>query len=610
MRHDVTSLILGLALLDPAQAAVSGWITASSTLTDDDNQRHAAERAVARLLGAGWGEGESGYGTGSWLDIDLGRATDFQTVSIWPGNLAQGKKSFREYSRPRVVKITISGGAGGSVTAEATLEDKMQRVDIPIQGNARKIRIDVEDVYEGFVFSDLFIAEVAVNFEDCFDRISPMITWLGGADAQAQAQAHEAAVRAAYNTIRGADFGDEGSLDFLMDMAGDGAAYARSQVQYQVDVGFRAAAVPPDPVAMKALRKLKDPNAIPALELARLRSTGAVANELEQLVEVFYAYQELIGGPSFNVPPWGQEGWSPGELRSFGEPLPLEVDREGRVLVADIGNNRIQRYGASGTFDRQWGPEADISDVWMGGGRPYYVSGARPGDEAGRFKNPVDVTMIPGKDSDGFAVLDAFGRVEIFDGSGARAGGFALSEPGELDDGLGGQGYLVYVEKKKALCVVFNSQLYTYTLDGELLGEWKLADGIPGAVEDSGAGKLLMSFGPYVLLYGTDGFRHGTLFGPEVLGQGFEALDMTLDEKGKLWIVTEQGDVFKFKRPGKVDYRVSASEISLIYPRLAVQADRVWISDRDRIITLDAMQQKMDNAAVESSGVQDGELDF
>jgi len=605
----MTSLLL-LLTLPTADAAVSGWIRASSTLVDEDNTRHPADNAADGLISEGWGEGAEGYGEGAWLDVDLGQLTEVERLSVWPGNLSEGKKSFREYSRPRTVRITLQGGAE-EVVKEVVFEDKVQRVDVRIAGSARKVRIDVVDVYEGFVFDDLFIAEVAVNFHRSPDRTAAFDAWLKSPAAVAQQEAHDKKIRDAYGSIKAADFGDSDALAFIMDQAGDGADYVRAMVPRIVDVGYRAQAIRPDETAITALQKLKDPNAIPAMEQAALRSVGKSAAEFQDLAEIFYAYQDLIGGPGFGAPSWGGAGWGPGQLKSFGEPLPIEIDAQLRTYVADVGNNRIQRFKATGVYDRQWGPEADITNEWMGETRPWYVSGAGAGAEPGRFRTPLDVELMPNdKLGDSFATLDAHGVVQLFDAQGRRTGGWEVPVDGAPNDGLGGQGYLAWVAKKKMMYVVFMDQLYGYSLDGEMSGPWQLPDGIPGAVEVAKNNKLYMAFGQHIVMYDLDGFRHGAIMGPDDLGKGYEAFDFTLDEKKKLWVVTDQGTVFKFKRPGKVDYSIEAADISLVTPRIAAREDRVYITDRERIIFIDALQQKLDDEIAAEKEALEAELEL
>ena len=128
------SLTLGLlALTLTAQAAVSGSAKSSSAKVDTEDKKikYDAKKAVDGSFALGWGEDEEGYGEGSWLELDLGRTQELSEINIWPGNLSQGQKSFREYSRPKKVKVTISGGDGVK-EIEAVMLDRIQRYDIEL----------------------------------------------------------------------------------------------------------------------------------------------------------------------------------------------------------------------------------------------------------------------------------------------------------------------------------------------------------------------------------------------------------------------------------------------------------------------------------------------
>jgi KaiC/GvpD/RAD55 family RecA-like ATPase len=587
-----TSLIL--ALVQPADAAVRGRVTASSELVDPEDKkiRYGASLAVDGLLQDGWGEGEDGYGEGSWLEIDLGQATEIAEVNIWPGNLSEGKKSYREYSRPKKVQLTI-----GDTTQEVVFLDRIQRFDVTLDEpvTARTIKIEVTEVYEGFVFSDLFIAEVAVNFNTSREQIQPVVDWLATDAAQAKWDAHDEKIKDAFRAISAAEFGDDEQLAWIMDQAGDGSEFMRGEVPRRVDVGYRAAALKPDETAIDALAKLKDANSIPAIEMAQLRSTGAQRRELEDLVEIFYAYQDLIGGANLNVPYWGESGWSLGQIQSFGEPTPIEINPEGDLYIADIGNNRVQRFTYEGRADKAWGgSEPNITDVWFDKGRAWYVSGAAPGDKNNQFQNPLDIELIPVGEGTGFAVLDATMRVQTYDEAGRPMIGWPVNSNAKLDDGVGGEAYLAWVPKKKRLMVVLGDELIAYNLDAEELGRWELEDGTPNGLEVGKNNKLYFIYGRDVVLYDVDGFRHGVIWDEDVLGEGFEDMDLTIDQDGKLWIVTDQGWVHKMKSHKKVDYSVKFSDISLIKPRIAVQDDILYCVDRDRIIRLDALQAKID----------------
>ncbi|MCB9765692.1 MAG: hypothetical protein H6739_38315 [Alphaproteobacteria bacterium] len=595
----VVLLALGACLLAPAaNAAVSGRAKASSVKVDEEDRKlkYTADMAVDGLFGSGWGEGEDGYGEGSWLEIDLGRTTEIHEVNLWPGNLSEGKKSYREYSRPRKIKLTLSGG-GDPVEKEIVFQDKLQRFDVEFEEpvSARKLRIDVIEVYEGFVFSDMYIAEVAVNFKQSREALDDWIAFLDSDKAVEKFDAHEAEIKTAFQTIMDAQFGDSDSLDFIMDQAGDGPTWLREEATRRVDVGYRAAAIRPDTIAIDALRKLKDANGIPAIEMAQLRSWGQRSAELQELVEIFYAYQELIGGPSPNVPYWGQTGWEPGAIQSFGEPVPIEINANGDLYIADIGNNRVQRFTYEGRGDRQWGgQEADITNAWFDRGRTWYVTGAASGDRNGQFTNPLDVELIPAGEGEGFAVLDVTKRVQIYDDEGRQLIGWPVQSDAQIDPGVGGEGYLVWIPRRKWLFVILGNEAIAYTLDAQEVARWEIEDGTPNAAEVSKKGKLYLAFGTEIVRYELDGFRHGTIWDTEQLGLGFEDLDLTLDEDKRIWIVTDQGWAYKFKNERKLDYAVRFSEVSLIRPRIAVQEDILYCVDRDRIIRLDALQAKID----------------
>ena len=80
----------------------------------------------------------------------------------------------------------------------------------------------------------------------------------------------------------------------------------------------------------------------------------------------------------------------------------------------------------------------------------------------------------------------------------------------------------------------------------------------------------------------------------EILGNSFEMMDMTLDEKNKLWILTDYGDLFKFKRPGKVDFKIRITDIPLRNPRIAVQDDMLYLLFEDKIRVFDIKQALVD----------------
>jgi hypothetical protein len=513
---------------------------------------------------------------------------------VWPGNLSQGARSLREYSRPRTLKVQLFLTNGEQVEQEVRLQNGVQvgpkRVDVAIAGKARKVRVTIDDSYEGGVFTDVFISEIALNFTKGGSPriVEKLQAWEGSTSGKRAMDRNKDEIVELFETINAAEFGDSDALQTIMDRAGDGAPYLRDRVRRLVPAGYRVQALPPDPVAIKALLKLKDANAIPAIQMAALRVQKKEARALQNKVEIFYAYQELRGGGDRNVPYWGQEGWEEGALRSFGEPMGLELDMMGSLFVADIGNHRVQRFTSDGRQDKIWGSGPDISNVWFTGDRTYYVAGSAPGEKPGEFVNPVDICILPSKEGDGFAVLDSKGRIQLFDAEGRNTIGWVIRSDLPISPGVGGEGYLAY--SKGRIVAVWGDEVYTFLPNSEEVAQWTIKDGVPNAVETLKNGKLIMVFGRELIQFSADGFRHGQVMDSKDLGEGLEDWDISTDEKGKLWVVTDTGWAIKYKRPGKIDYKVKVAEYDFIRPRFAVADDLLYISERNKILKVDALE--------------------
>jgi sugar lactone lactonase YvrE len=332
--------------------------------------------------------------------------------------------------------------------------------------------------------------------------------------------------------------------------------------------------------------------------MAALRATGEDAAELAGHVEALEAYNELIGGRNrTNVRYWGESGFVPGALRSFGEPMGIEIDRNGRVLVADIGNNRIQAFSDEGRPERQWGLAMDITNVWFQGARKWYASGANGSEEPGGWTNPLDVTLIPGKEADGFAAIDALGRIQIVDAEGNTKIGWKVETKRKPEPGVGGEAYLSYLPKKKALLAVMRDEGIIYSLESEELGRFKFSGGVPNAVEIGKKGQIFVAEGREVVLYNHDGFRHGAVIFYQDLNEGFEDMDISLDELGRIWVLTDTGHVHVFAKPGKKEFSMKVIDRPLKHPRFAVRQDVVYIVSDDQIERIDVAQMRLDEAA-------------
>src|SRR5690606_5056940 len=125
--------------------------------------------------------------------------------------------------------------------------------------------------------------------------------------------------------------------------------------------------------------------------------------------------------------------------------------------------------------------------------------------------------------------------------------------------------------------ILWGNQGFVYSLTGDELGRFPIADGVPSGAVAFKNGKLGLIFGQELVLYGLDGFRHGGVL-RGALGKGFESWDVTLDEEGKLWAVTDKGTLTKFKSPGKVEFTVQLDAFSLQVPRLDVYDGLAFIT--------------------------------
>ena len=578
-----------------ATVAWGGTPRASSELRDSEGTLHTASMAFDGLLSTTWAEGEAGDGEGAWLELRLDRPMMVESISIWPGDLTRGVRSLREVGRPHTVSVILSGGGGEPVSQQKRLLDPGEhgalRTDVRLEEpvKARTVRVHLDKVYAGGLKSDTYIAEVALNFVsgDVPDGLAQLERWLSTSGGERAAEANKREVEALVEAINAEDFGDRESLAELIERARDGAPYMRTRVRQMAPYGFRVQALPPDGDAVNALVVLEDGNAVSALESAALRMHGPESRSLNAKASYFRAKQELVGGRR-SLDPYGETGWERGALNGRGEPLDLEVDLLGRVYVADVGNHRLQRFNGSGVSDRVWGRgQPNVTTTWFSKKVPYYATGNEPSLELGGFVNPVAVARIPGRVTDRLAVLDAAARVSFMDLEGDVGQVVELDASSKIQSDLGGEGYLVWA--KKQLVAIFGDQAFVLSAEGEVLGDFSLQDGVPSAAIGLSNGKLGLAYGRRLIQYGLDGFRYGDIL-DGALGRGFEAWDVAFDEQGKLWAVTDQGVVTKFKKPGKVDYEIQISSYSLTTPRIAVLDGFVYVTHDNHVMKVDALE--------------------
>ena len=577
-------------------------------------------RAFDGLLETAWATADDD--DNPWLELRLDSTTQVSSVSIWPGELSAGSSSFLANSRPSKITVQLITGKSEAEWPTASVElrgdgSSPQRLDLAIEGRTRKVRFKIDEVSTGSQNNRLFIAEAGVNFAAGTHpgAVESVQTWTEGASAKkASTELHEEVVSLftalieepvppAEPVAEGEDAPaiDEGedepidkdlALASLLTWAGDGAPHMRARVARYVPAGYRMNALPPETKAVEALVKLRKPEAISGLEKAALRSTGRAEKRLALQVAYYYALAELQDGASAADGAWGAPGWGPGGLRSFGEVANLDVDGLGHVLVGDLANHRVQRFSDDGRGDRSWGapPKAEdasdqITNLWLEGKRSFYVSGAPPSTKDGGFTFPLDVAILPGKTADGFAALDMKKRVQIFDGSGALLRSWVVRVEDELMSGVGGQAFLVNARGK--LAVVWGSEVVVFDQEAEELARFTLERGAPAGAIGLKNGKIGLIYEQDMILYSTDGFEHGSLFGDD-LPDGFESWDVDVDPEGGLWVMTDTGWVLKYKKPGKLEFKVQALDESLGYLRIAAASGKVYLLIDDHIRVIDA----------------------
>ncbi len=594
MRSHALVGALGLALCSTQAFAAS--VRASSELTAEDGTKHKASMAFDGKLTTGWAEDEMGPGEGTWIELKLDRPTQVSSVSIWPGDLRKGKRSLREHARPHTVTITLDVGEEEPVTVQARVRDGATqgpaRIDVPIEGLARSVRITVDQAYSGYIRNDLFLSEVAVNFAsgERHGGLDKLDTWLASDAGVKAAEAQRTEAIARFDAVDQSEFGDREALDDLMGWVVDGAPYLRERAEREVPYGFRMQAVPPDDTSVQALLKLKDPVAAPSLLLAALRLTGSESRKLERSVSYLEAYALVKGGGRRSVPLWGDPGFEKGALQSFGEPLNLGIGQYGDVYVADVANNRVQVFDTQGVVRSVWGEGAPvITDEFFGKNRAHYVAGAKPSSADVGFTQPVDLVVREDKDDDSVFVLDAAGMVRVFEGSGNFVRSWKVDFDAPLTPGMGGEGHLVLTKGK--VVVVWGDEGFVYNEEGDELGRFEIEEGAPHDVLPMKNGKLLLAFRASAASYTLDGFRHATYL-EDSLPMGYEAWTMAYDEKGKLWVVTDNGWAIKYKRPGVVDYQVRFSDASVNAPSIAVREDFLFVSAGDKLTLIDALEKR------------------
>jgi DNA-binding beta-propeller fold protein YncE len=171
-----------------------------------------------------------------------------------------------------------------------------------------------------------------------------------------------------------------------------------------------------------------------------------VAGEADDAVAVFDSWGPAAqSDPPQFISKWGSKGSLNGQL---DYPIDLAATPDGTLYVAEINNNRIQKFDSSGAHVTKWGSY---------------------GSSDGQFDGPHGIGVSP---IGHVYVADSFNhRVQVFDADGNHllSWGSLGSSPGEFDNPWG-----VAVDSASNVYVIDrdNSRIQKFDTGGNFLKEW------------------------------------------------------------------------------------------------------------------------------------------
>ncbi len=565
----------------------------ASSSHDSGSAVYGPELAFDGVLATSWAEGKPGVGEGEWIEVDLGEDRAIEVVSIW-GGAFDGNESWQ--GRGRAAEVTISGtGPDGDFKKSAEIGDRYARKDIRLGKTVRTLRITLDAVHKGTVFDSTHIAEVAFDFHDP-DVSKPLIAAAEELITKEVArskttrelpEAEPLALKDAYIACKD---NVEYSANFKVIEAVSitGWQWRVPLVQKFVPLGYRLAALQFEESAIGYLVKLKDPNAIGTLETAAAGTQSADDREWLYLeVKFLRAEQELRRGLRATVPQWGSKGYEKGAFMSRGEAMSIDVDSAGNIYVADIGNNRVQRFTPAGSIERVIGGERGIAQWWFGdkNGDPY-ATASMPGTEVGQFQQPYALAV---GNYDILAVIDVALRVQTFDAEGNPKAQWTIDKDWK-PKARRGAGTPIITWLDDDFLFIIKDEVLTYSATGELKKRYTLEGGDVQSAVISAGGKLIVRHtGTRDLIEykPQDGFRQGTWAKQGVPDDGSEDWDLCGDADDNVYVVTDAGSVHKWNKRGKFLSTVMAYENPRDLPRCAVNGPIVYIVAKDEIVRVE-----------------------
>lgn len=564
----------GRKTLAPGVMNAQARISASSSARESGKQL-GPELAFDGDLATVWQEGNPSSGQGEWLEIEFKAPRQIASITLFAGHFSS-LQAFEEHNHLAEGELQLVH-KGGIETLPLRFSDRYEPLRVEIGREVRKVRLTLQRMYAGSVYAEGCVAELAFNLDLKDPSITTALeTWKRTNAAITQLDAWRKRLEEVQQATRQ---GDLSTLPFLLDAARRGLDPIRAFVSSRVAPGFLMAHIDPDPAALEALRSLALPDAVPAIEQAVWIVDEVDAPAMRKLASFLQASGELKRPPRRNLPRFGVKGWEVGAFQSLGLPLPLVVDRDDYLYIADVGNNRVQRLDSEGRFERSSGSTPTVTDRFLGEERPHYVAGHRPGIASGQLTQPIAIAAGP---RDRLVLLDASRRIHLLDADLHLLKDWALPEDAGLE--LTPQDSLPrIVWNRNRIYCLWDKNIFVYDENGKLQRTVKLERQLRAAVAYK-RGLVVYHGGKTLHRYGFDGVYLGELLSlPEE--DTSEELDLAVGANEQLFIHTEAGNLYQWDGKGRISAQMTTLAPDVVFPpyRLAVGKTQAFVTAGDQI---------------------------
>lgn len=557
-----------------ARTGMTGSVrVAASSVAKEGNRLLSAESAFDGDLATVWQEAAPGGGNGEWLEVEFKTPRSLSSVTIFGGAFASST-AFFEHNHLAEADLEVEHKTG-TEKLSLLFPDRYEPLRVELGRDVKRLRLMIRRQHAGSVYSDGRVAELAFNL-DVKDPtlMAALDAWKRSKPGEAALGAYKAQLEAAQLRAEG---GERGALQPLLEAVRRGPEPVRAWLSKQVPLGSMLTYLDPDPDAMEALKKLGALEAVPALEQAAFLVDDVDVPAIRRLSSFLRASAELKRPLRTSLPRFGTPGFEPGALQGNGVPLSLAADRDDYVFVADVANNRVQRFDPDGRFERSTGTSPVLQETFLEREVPFYVAGNRPGVGPGQFTQPL---AIAAGSKDRIAVLDASRRITLMDfdlhaletWSLPDALGLELNPESELPR-------LLWL--KNRLYVFWGVQGLVYDERGKLTRSYKLDRPVRAV---AGLDRLLLVHhgGRALQRYGLDGVHFGE-FAVLPEGEPAEGLELAFGSDKRLYVHSDHGTLYRFDVKGKLLGSAPSFENPAPPYRLTVGQLNLWLTSQDRI---------------------------